>query len=207
MRFGTWFATTILAVTIAASAASAATVVKLDMSHLVAHSDTIVVADVVDTRAEHDPDSGRVYTTISFRTDDALKGQPGTQFSIRQPGGRDGDIATHTPGMPQFQTGDRVFLFLDDFDEQPVVTGLSQGHFQIVGDPDEDTEFVVPRLGGVHLVEPDEAPVTPRPEGEPKLDRPDVDLREHAEVFRRIHQFDAFRHRVERTIDEQREEP
>ncbi len=190
--------------------ATAATVVKLDMPNLVASSDAIVVAEVTEIDSELDAD-GRVYTTIEFSTDDVLKGEPGESFSIRQVGGQHGDIATRAPGMPDFERGEEVFLFLSNFETHPVITGLSQGKFRVAVGPDDETRFVVPQLHGVHLVDPKDAPRQAAPGGDEATDElqvqaPPFDMSSHAEVFRQVHEFGAFRQQVEVTIEAQREE-
>lgn len=196
-----------------ASSAGAATVVKHDLPTLLANSDTVVVAEVTNTESKLEED-GRVYTTISFRTDEVLKGRAGKAFSIRQVGGRAGDLATRAPGMPEFTVNERVFLFLDNFDEHPIVTGLSQGKFQIAVGPDEKTEFVIPQLAGLHLVQPEDLPPranrgsdasddTKSPSLEAKPPR--VNVKDHAQVFRQIHEFNTFRQQVIEVIEDQRE--
>ena len=184
------------------STASAATVVKMDMPDLVAQSDAIVIAQVVEYSSQLEED-GRVYTTITFRTDEVLKGQPGEEFTIRQVGGRDGDIATRAPGMPTFEEDEEVFLFLTHHQSTSVVTGLSQGKFHIAIGPDDQTRFVVPQIHGIHLVErgttADERSEAVKAQG------PHLSLQDHASVFRQVHEFQTFRRQVERTIEWQNE--
>ncbi len=202
-----WLCFTLIALVATAgvliSTAGAATVVKLDLPRLVSHSDVIVVADVIDTNAERG-ESGRVYTTITFRTDDTLKGQPGKEFSIRQAGGTDGDISTHVPGMPHFAPDQRVFLFVSDFDDRAVVTGLNQGRFDVVVDDDKTNQYVVPRLQGAHLVAPGDSPeATDDREAAKKQLR----IRDHNSLFGQTHKFEAFRHQVQEVIDGQESSP
>lgn len=191
------------------SSAAAATVVQLDLPRLVDESDVIVVAEVVDTSAELGT-SGRVYTTITFNTDDTVKGEPGEEFTIRQVGGTVDDIATHVPGMPHFEPDQRVFLFISTFDERPAVTGLSQGRFDVVTDPDDGTQYVVPRLQGLRTVEPDSTPTIPddptAPDAVDPLEDDDTpaakpQIRNHAALFGQTHEFDAFRQQVELLVD------
>ncbi len=210
-----WFSCLFLAaafLALTAPSAMAATVVKFDLTRLVSNADVIVVADVVDTEAAQG-ESGRVYTTITFRTQETLKGQPGKTFSIRQVGGTAGDLSTFVPGMPHFEPKQQVFLFVSDFDTRPVITGLSQGRFEVVSDPDDETRLVVPRLQGVHLVEPGKPPTeSDEPQAPdtavPPTDDTDVPkvslrIRDHNELFGQTHKFEAFRDQVRQLVEAQ----
>ncbi len=184
------------ALVLLANTAVAATAVKLDMPHLVERSEVIVVAQVTALESKLEED-GRVYTTIHLQTEEALKGQPGKEFSIRQIGGRDGDVATRAPGMPDFDEGETVFLFLRNVDTFPVVTGLSQGKFSIAVGPDDSTRYVVPQVDGLRLLDPKEAPRRRGEDSQPLS----TDLMDHRATFQQVHEFDAFRDRVQELID------
>jgi len=158
-----WFADVAGAVLVVAaglfvwpSTGDATTVLKLDLEELTATSDRIVVGEVESIESlRHD---GRIVTDIELRVDEHWKGASDAPDSvtIRQPGGRIGDTVTRVHGMPRFREGEQTVLFLDGHPDQNLysVTGLRQGKFHIAVGPDGETEFVVPRLGGVQLVEP-----------------------------------------------------
>lgn len=201
-RFPTILVLALTVLLLMAGTASASTVIRLDLNSLVANSDVIVVAQVIDIESALEED-GRVYTSITFRADESLKGHPGKEFSIRQVGGRVGDIATYVPGMPDFHVDERVFLFLSSVDSHPVVTGMAQGKFQIAVGPDGETDYVIPRVENSHLISPDQAP--PR-RGEDGDEMPSVDLEDHENLFDQVHQFDTFRRQVEGLIAAQRKD-
>ncbi len=181
------------------STATAATVLKHDLDSLVRHSDAIVIASVANVEARRH-DDGRVYTTVTLEVEEILKGQQRETITIRQVGGRDleADIATVVPGMPQFEPQERVFLFLNEgSDARPTVTGLSQGKFSIALGPDESTEFVIPRLSGLHLIADHRAI-----RGAPEPSLPPEELAErHHQIFDQVHELSAFQRDVERIID------
>lgn len=181
----------------------AATAVKLDMPTLVERSDIIVVAEVTELESELESD-GRVYTTISFRTDQVLKGQPGKEFELRLIGGRADGVATAVPGMPDFDAGEEVFLFLTNVDEIPVITGLSQGKFRVVVGPDESTRYVVPQIDGVRLIAPKDAPPRRVKDSKQLGPPPSIDTADHRQTFRQVHEFNAFRQRVRALVEAQR---
>lgn len=186
----------------ALSSAGAATVLQMDMPTLVSNSDTIVIAEVTEVRARQEAD-GRVYSTITLEVDEALKGEPGRTVTVRQIGGRDleADIATYVPGMPTFEPGERLFLFLATSpDQTSVVTGMTQGKFQIAEGPDEQTRFVVPQVRDLHHPHRSASP----PDAPPHQTAPPgvTQLRELG-LFDQVHEFSAFRQFVEAEIEAQ----
>lgn len=173
----------------------AATVVQFDLPRLVDESDLIVVADVAETSSNLE-DDGRVYTTTILDVDVVLHGKAPDQLHLRQIGGRDGDIVTRAPGVPEFDDNERVLLFLRNIDGQFSLTGLSQGKFQIALGPDDETEFAIPRVSDSHLVPPQQADDTTAD---------DFDPMSHQDTFHRVHDYEEFRNRIERLLKAQRE--
>lgn len=197
------FATVLAVLMLVSATATAATVAKIDLNQLVGHSDVIVVADVTDTEAQRESD-GRVYTTVHLEVVDIVDGKIPVEFTLRHVGGRDGDIATHAPGIPGFSKHERVLLFLGESNGRYGLVGLSQGKFQIAVGPDGETEFAIPQVQGHHLIPPDRAPA-PRPDAD--LPNPkEFDADNHAETFGQVHSYREFRHQIERILKVQREE-
>jgi hypothetical protein len=125
----------------------ATTVTKMELPELVGTSDSIVQGRVesVDARYENK----MVYTYISVRVDDPLKGDRRRAVVVRQLGGRIGAMNMWVAGMPKFKAGDQVIVFLRDrkngtFD----VIGLNQGKYDIVDD------FAVANVSGVSVLDP-----------------------------------------------------
>jgi hypothetical protein len=133
----------------------ASTVLKLDLESLVANSDQIVDGKVTQVKSK--VEDGKVYTYTELEVEDGMKGvATGETVTIKQLGGRTEDLATWVPGVPHFQSGERVIVFLEKSTPQalPVVTGMSQGKFQVSLGPDNVTPYVVPFLGDLGLVQP-----------------------------------------------------
>ena len=197
------FALSLIGLSLVVGSASAATVVQLNFAQLVDESDVIVTARVTDIDAER-ADDGRVYTTTRFETDEIFDGDVGKEFSIRQVGGRADDIATHAPGVPRFQERERVLLFLKQRNDRLMLTGLSQGKFQIAVGPDDETDFVIPsrHTRGDHLVEPDKEVDEGKEFDGPKAP---FDINNHRALYHRAHAFPSFRLLLEETIQFQRE--
>lgn len=142
-----------------ALSASASTVLKLDLESLVANSAQILEGEV--TRVEARVEDGKVFTYTTIQVKDGLKGAAdGESVTIKQIGGRTETLATRVAGVPGFQAGERVVVFLEKLDANtlPVVTGMSQGKFHVALGPDNTTPYAVPFLGDIGLIEP----ATPR---------------------------------------------
>jgi hypothetical protein len=187
----------VLAISLLCTTAAAATVARLDMDGLVERSDAIVIARVTSIEARRH-DDGRVYSTIELQVQETLKGSQQTTLTIRQIGGRDleADIATYVPGMPEFEVEERVFLFLrEGRGETPSVTGLSQGKFTIAIGPDNGTEFVIPRLSELHLIDDPHAR-----QDRPSATTPSSELG-HRTLFHQVHDLASFRRHVEELIE------
>lgn len=163
--------TIVLTFALLVSSASAATILRMDVPTLVEHSDAVVIGSITNIVSKVE-DDGRVYSTITLKVDEALKGQEQQTLTLRQVGGRDleADIATVAPGMPQFEEHERVLLFLQRLPEQSeslAVTGMAQGKFRIARGPDNTTDFIIPQLRGLNLFDRPAIEQT-TPEIEPK---------------------------------------
>lgn len=171
--------------------AAAATMLRMEVPTLVEHSDSVVIGSVTTISSKQEPD-GRVYTTITLHIDESLKGQKRQTLTIRQLGGRDleADIATVVPGMPQFEENERVLLFLQDLpDQSSLITGMAQGKFRIARGPDDKTDFIIPQLRGLNLID---APAT---------DRPILDPKESHLWHQQTHPLHSFRDYLHRLIE------
>jgi hypothetical protein len=124
----------------------ATTVEKMELPQLVSASDSIVQGRVESVEARYE--ANRIYTYISITVDDPLKGNRHRTVLLRQLGGTIGAKRTWVPGMPQFNAGDEVILFLRDrHDGTFDVTGLNQGKYDIVND------FAVANVTGLALLD------------------------------------------------------
>lgn len=111
-RSPVWLAALLLA--IAATPPAEATVVgPLPDAMLTAHARVIVIGRVVGISSHWDAGQGQILTDIRISLDEVLKGPaPGPELTIRQLGGRVGDLESQVEGSPAFGLGERVLLFL-----------------------------------------------------------------------------------------------
>lgn len=120
-----------------AFSARATTVIAPDFDHLVSRAQVIFEGDVTAVQsqwmgegAEH-----RIVTYVSFKVDDALKGDVGTSYTIRMLGGTvDGHTMTVTDA-PKFAVGDHDLLFVENNGSQFVpLVGIAHGRVRIQKD-------------------------------------------------------------------------
>jgi hypothetical protein len=137
-----------------ASTATATTVLKLSMKDLARKSDAVVLARVEDEVARYDTDK-EIYTYITLRVLDPVKNsRKDDQITIRQLGGVVDHIASIVPGMPTFQKGEEVVVFLTQKDRAgyPWVMGLQQGKYSVRTDAN-GAQRVRNELSGTSLLD------------------------------------------------------
>ena len=110
--FPVWLALLLLVI-VGTGPAHATVVGPLPEAMLTAHARVIVIGRVTDISSHWDTRQGQILTDITVRLDEILKGTaPGAEVTIRQLGGRVGDIESRVEGSPEFSVGERVLLFL-----------------------------------------------------------------------------------------------
>lgn len=127
--------------------AGATTVQKFTVSDLAKKSESIVLARVEDETARMEPGSKEIYTYVTLRVLEGVKGSKrsdhaknpkgGEEFiTIRQLGGSVGNLISVVPGMPTFRKGEEVVVFLSQKDRYgyPWVMGLQQGKYTVTTD-------------------------------------------------------------------------
>lgn len=140
-----WAATTAFAgiALLGASLAGATTVQKMTVRDLAKKSESIVLARVEDETARMDEGSKEIYTYVTLRVIEGVKGSKRNDnaksknadelITIRQLGGTYGKYISVVPGMPTFQKGEEVVVFLSQKDRAgyPWVMGLQQGKYTV----------------------------------------------------------------------------
>lgn len=137
-----------------ASTANATTVLKMSLKDLATKSSSVVVVKVEDQVARYDTNK-EIYTYISLRVLDPVKGaKKDDVITIRQLGGVVDNIASIVPGIPTFKKGEEVVVFLSQKDAAgyPMVMGLQQGKYTIRED-ENGTKRVRNELDGTTLID------------------------------------------------------
>jgi hypothetical protein len=131
-----------------------ASVIKMDIDDLTKRSDVAVVGKV--TSISHINEAGRYPETL-FKMDvlEIFYGSEDLkQVTVCLPGGPAGNgLSTFVPGMPKFQMGEKValFLVLDKARGVAVPTGLEQGVFRVKVHPETEVEYVVNQTVDIKL--------------------------------------------------------
>lgn len=118
----------ILTLLLLTSPVDSSTALELGMDDLAELSDAVVHARVVGLESWKD---GIAWTRVELEVVEAWKGERDQTIELVQPGGFTGDFGTLVFGMPRFEQGEEVAVFLTEQDGAPRVVGLSQGKFRI----------------------------------------------------------------------------
>lgn len=123
----------------------------------------VVRGKVETTRSFWNPEHTKIYTEVVLATDETYKGGATGTVRVLQLGGTVDGVRVTVHGALGWTPNEEVLLFLEPYkDDQYVVSGLSQGKFNIVRDPRTQEAYVtrVP-LDDVELMGPDGAKALP----------------------------------------------
>ena len=125
-----------------AAAISATTIERMSLQKMAQSAPVIVRAQCKGNSVVRD--AGEVWTLSSFAVEETWRGETTPQITVRLLGGRMGDITAHVSGVPRFQPGEDVVLFLEptkrgDFS----VVSWEQGTFRIRRNPSGGTPEIV----------------------------------------------------------------
>lgn len=154
-----------LGVLVASLAASGATLERLSLEEMATRSTAIVRG-----RAGAGSPTlvgSTIYTRTRFQVLERWKGPERSEVDVLSPGGTMGLTSQHYPGVPRFQEGQELVLFLwTGPSGRTQVIGYTQGVFEVVRSSvdGEDQVQVVRRPGGETLLDPGTAtPVADEP--------------------------------------------
>jgi hypothetical protein len=125
--------------------ASATVIVPAELKEIVAGSNVIAYARVVDIRAEWAEGRRWVDTVVTAEVVSYLKGGPAETITFKVPGGKLGRYRSVFVGAPIFTRGDEAVLFLKpNSGDLPDVFGVNQGVFRVRVDSRTGQRIVVP---------------------------------------------------------------
>jgi hypothetical protein len=136
-----------------ACAASATTLLALDLEGLTKSSQVVVRGTVKNVSSRWTRDGGRIMTDAVIEVAETWKGTARTQVTVMQPGGEVGDVGQLVHGTVKFRPGDEVVVFLEGGrgTEHFLLTGMVQGRFKVERSSDGKAVFARQELEGEAL--------------------------------------------------------
>lgn len=95
----------------ASAGASGTTLVHMSVAKMTGVADVIVHAQCVGSATGWD--AGEIWTFTTFQTEEVWKGEVVPRITVRLLGGRAGNLTSSVAGVPRFQAGEDVVLFLE----------------------------------------------------------------------------------------------
>ena len=110
--------------------ANATTVIPPKFDELVSRAQVIFEGEVTGLQSQWIGEGAqhRIVTFVTFKVSDALKGDPGTTYSMRMLGGTVDGRTMEVTDAPKFKVGDRDILFVENNGSQFIpLVGISTG--------------------------------------------------------------------------------
>ena len=152
----------VLAATVALFSASAraTTTTYLTLDTLARGADVVAVGRVlsVTSRWVGEGSQKSIATEVKLRVDETMKGKAQNEIKFGIQGGVVGDIGQVVHGVPSFEVGEAVVVFLHHpFAGSEVLTlhGLEQGKYTVETTSDGKEAFAVPVSAGAQFIDPD----------------------------------------------------
>src|SRR5881227_1900668 len=117
--------------------ALATTVIPPSFDELVSRAEVIFQGTVTNVRSQWVGEGGQrhISSYVTFKVDDAMKGNPGQQITLELLGGTVGAETMEVTDAPKFKMGDRDLLFVEHNGTQFIpLVGIMHGRFKIKKD-------------------------------------------------------------------------
>jgi hypothetical protein len=122
---------------LALPASRATTVIPPTFDELVGEAETIFEGTVTAMRSEWTGQGAdrHIVTYVTFKIEDAIKGVPGADYTIRMLGGTVDGQTMEVTDAPRFKVGDRDILFVQNNGTQFIpLVGIMHGRFHVQAD-------------------------------------------------------------------------
>jgi hypothetical protein len=126
-------------------AARATTVIPPTFDELVTKAEMIFEGTVTGSRSEWTGEGSdrHIVTYVSFKIEDAIKGAPGSDYTIRMFGGTVDGHTMEVTDAPRFKVGDRDILFVENNGTQFIpLVGIMHGRFHVQADENSANEKI-----------------------------------------------------------------
>ncbi len=117
--------------------ANATTVIPPNFDELVSRAEVIFEGEVTQVQSQWigEGSEHRIVTFVTFKVDEALKGEPGASYSIRMLGGTVDGRTMEVTDAPKFKVGDHDVLFVENNGKQFIpLVGIMHGRFRVQRD-------------------------------------------------------------------------
>ena len=113
------------------------TVIPPTFDELVGKAEVIFQGTVTDVRSQWTGEGAqrRIVSYITFKVDDAVKGNPGDSYTLQMLGGTVDGETMEVTDTPKFQVGNRDILFVENNGSQFIpLVGIMHGRFHVQKD-------------------------------------------------------------------------
>ena len=147
----------------------ATTVIIQSDDEMIIEARAIIRGRVLGIETGIDEQQDRIYTFVTIRVQEVLKGQiTQRKIVLKQPGGEYGSRGSIVFGAPQFNVGEQVVLYLDTWRDGSLrVNQMLLGKFSVIQDPSTGVLFAVRNAppSSVHVLgQSSQGPITNRME-------------------------------------------
>jgi len=157
------------------SPARATQMEHLDTRALVLASADIVVGQVESVKPRWNATRTKIFTEVSVRVTQSLKGDAADRLVLTQLGGEVGGVRYTVPGCPAFIPGEETLLFVwRDARGQAQVNGLAQGKFDIRRDPATGVATVQRSIPGLAVKDARQLRLVPQGQEAPAMPLDDM---------------------------------
>jgi|SRR5205807_1981409 len=133
-----------------ASALHGTTVIPPTFDELVNRAQVIFQGVVTDVRSQWVGEGAQrsIVSYVIFKVEDAMKGNPGSTYTMRMLGGTVGDQTMEVTDSPKFKVGNRDVLFVENNGSQFVpLVGIMHGRFRVEREQASGREVVTTNEG------------------------------------------------------------
>jgi len=117
------------------------------------NAELVVHGRVVDVESHWNDKRTKIFTTTRIAVEGTYKGDSGSVVEVVQLGGTVDNIRVHVSGALQWRQGEEVLLFLEPYENKHVVSGFSQGKFNVKRDEKTGEAYIErPELEGVEIM-------------------------------------------------------
>lgn len=111
--------------------AQASLVRGFSLQQLRSEAHRVIVGKVTAAHSFWNDGKDKIYTEYTVEVQRVIKGEATAKLTVRLMGGRVGERELTVAGNPTIKVGERVLLFLRDYDTFHTVVGMSQGKWSV----------------------------------------------------------------------------